>query len=145
MAFLPFVGALKVVARKGDEVVEAGVEVADGTSRKQAMKSSAAQRPNKAVPEGVVYKRTDPLSRDSYVGQSMSSKRYIERQKEHNRGLGIEHEYEILGRAEPGKGLDVLEEDMMRTLGGIEREGGTLKNRRHQMREQRYRDAGGKH
>jgi hypothetical protein len=91
--------------------------------------------------EGVIYRRTNPITGEEYIGQSKSTARFDTRQKEHNRALGAQHEYEILGRAEPGQALDALEETFIRTEGGIQKEGGTLANRRHQMGEERYRQA----
>lgn len=49
-----------------------------------------------------------------------------------------------MGRAKPGQALDVLEEDVIRLEGGLQKEGGPLANKRHQMSEKRYRAAGGK-
>lgn len=97
----------------------------------------------RTTPDGVVYLRRDPVTGDCYVGQCKSSDRFDARQKEHDRDLDVQHEYEILGRAEPGVELDVLEETKIRELGGLAREGGSLSNKRHQMRESRYRDNGG--
>jgi hypothetical protein len=55
----------------------------------------------------------------------------------------VQHDYDIVGRAEPGTDLNVLEETKIREHGGIEKEGGPLVNKRHQMTEERYRKAGG--
>jgi hypothetical protein len=46
-----------------------------------------------------------------------------------------------LGKASPGKELDVLEEKMIREQGGLQKEGGTLLNKRHQMSEPRFQEA----
>lgn len=93
--------------------------------------------------EGIVYKRTDPDTGEGYVGQAKSDERFDARQCEHDRALETEHEFEVLGRAEPGRDLDVLEEDFIRREGGLQKEGGSLASRRHQMREERYRAEGG--
>jgi hypothetical protein len=92
---------------------------------------------------GVVYKRTDPKTGEGYVGKAKSPQRFDARQGEHNRKLGVEHEYEVLGRAEPGEALSVLEETRIREHGGLQKEGGSLVNKRHEMREPRYRRGGG--
>jgi len=92
---------------------------------------------------GVIYKRSDPLSGESYVGQAKSESRYLTRQLEHNRGLGTTHDFQEIGRAKAGIDLDVMEESTIRSLGGIVRRGGDLVNKRHQMSEVRYREAGG--
>ncbi len=87
-----------------------------------------AATPDDAAPnaeEGIVYKRTDPNTGEEYVGQAKSPERYDARQGEHDRKLGVDHDYEILGTAPPGKQLDVLEEDMIRTHGGLQKEGET--------------------
>ena len=112
----------------------------------EEMRSVGAQGAPKVEAEGdlgVVYERTDPKTGEPYVGQAESPKRFDARQGEHNRGLGVQHEYEVLGRAERGEALDVLEETKIRERGGLQKEGGPLANRRHQMREKRYRSAGG--
>ncbi len=83
------------------------------------------------------------MTGDSYVGQAKSPERFNARQGEHNRDLGVQHEYEIIGRAKPGRDLDVLEETKIRVLGGIQKQGGSFQNKRHQMSEKRYLDAGG--
>jgi hypothetical protein len=111
------------------------------SSAKAADRVSGAAK--KDVPEGIVYRRTNPRTGESYIGQSKSQGRYDARQGEHDRALDANHEYEVLGRAEPGTELDVLEESMIRQNGGLQREGGSLVNRRHQMSEGRYRANGG--
>lgn len=58
--------------------------------------------------------------------------------------FGVQHDYKVLGNAKPGIHLDVLEESMIRTQGGLKKEGGTLVNKRHQMSDDRYRANGGK-
>lgn len=65
------------------------------------------------------------------------------RQTEHDVATDRENTYEILGRAKPGKDLDVLEETHIRRQGGLTKDGGNLENKRYQMREERYRAAGG--
>jgi RHS repeat-associated protein len=97
-----------------------------------------------SVPEGIVYMRKNPSTGDSYIGQTKSPARFVARQAEHNRELGIQHDYTILGRAQPGTELDVLEESMIRAYGGLRREGGLLLNKKHVMSESRYRAASGK-
>jgi len=94
--------------------------------------------------EGLIYKRSDPRSDEEYVGQSKSPSRFDARQQEHNRGRGVQHEFEVLDRGTPGQDLDVREEDAIRRHGGLQKEGGRLASKRHQMSEKRYRDAGGK-
>jgi len=84
-----------------------------------------------------------PATKEAYIGQSKSPSRFEARKGEHDRGLGVKHEYEILGRTKPGKSLDAAEESMIRTHGGLKKEGGELANARHQMSDKRYRDAGG--
>jgi hypothetical protein len=93
-------------------------------------------------------KQRTPRKRGSYIfasvlGQSKSLERYEVRQGEHDAALGVEHKYQILDRAAPGKALDVAEESQIRLQGGLKKEGGALENKRHQMSEERYRTAGG--
>lgn len=100
-------------------------------------------------PEGVVYLRIDRTGqRKPYVGSAKSQSRFEARQQEHARANpNADYEFRELGRAEPGKALAVLEEDYIRELGGPSNKSnpdGGLSNRRHQMSEKRYREAGGK-
>lgn len=93
---------------------------------------------------GVVYKRTDLLSGETYVGQAKSLERYDARQLEHARdNLDKLFDFEVLGRANPGQDLDVLEESWIRHLGGPSNQGGSLVNKRYQMNDLRYTDVGG--
>jgi hypothetical protein len=56
----------------------------------------------------------------------------------------VRYEFVELGRAAPGTELDVLEETMIRRLGGPRSDpGGLLENIRHQMNPERYYLAGG--
>jgi hypothetical protein len=57
--------------------------------------------------------------------------------------LGARNEYEVIGRANPGEQLDVLEEDKIREK-GVQKEGGEYVNKRHRMSAERYRAAGGR-
>jgi hypothetical protein len=94
--------------------------------------------------DGIVYKRTNPKTTKDYVGQAKSDEHYVKRQNAHNNSKGVKHEYEELGRAKPGKDLDVLEETKIRQGGGPEKKGGKLENQRYQMNDERYKSAGGK-
>jgi hypothetical protein len=86
---------------------------------------------------------TDPKTGEGYIGKAKSPERYQARQAEHNRAAGVQYKYDIVGKAEPGTDLDVLEETKIREHGGLKKEGGSLANKRHQMTEERYRRAGG--
>jgi hypothetical protein len=99
---------------------------------------SASGYSQAAEDQGIVYLRTNPETGEEYVGQAKSPERFDARQGEHDSDLGVEHDYEILGRANPGIDLDALEETMIRENGGIQKEGGTLANKRHQMSNTRY-------
>ncbi|WP_377512721.1 RHS repeat-associated core domain-containing protein [Octadecabacter sp. R77987] len=104
---------------------------------------ATATPPTTEQPSGVVYRRINPETGQCYVGQCISEQRYVVRQGEHNRALGVQHDYDILGSAEPGVALDVLEETFIRRLGGLEARGGLLGNMRHQMNPNRYVGNGG--
>lgn len=111
--------------------------------------ATTSQDATKDVEEGagVVYRRTDLNGGKPYVGQSKSLDRYATRQSEHAYDNPLaDFSYEILGRAEPGTELDRLEEFNIRREGGPTNgrnpEGG-LANKRHQMSQSRYQDAGG--
>ena len=68
---------------------------------------------------------------------------FMERQYRHDRRLGVQHRYNILGHAAPGTTLDVLEESFIRQLGGPRSTNDILENMRHQMSDARYRAAAG--
>ncbi|MCQ2001005.1 DUF6531 domain-containing protein [Arthrobacter zhaoxinii] len=99
-------------------------------------------------PEGIVYLRTDPSGQvKPYIGQSKSPERFEARKAEHNRSIpGITFEFDELDRAEPGIELDRLEEFYIREWGGPTNKAnpdGGLSNKRHQMSDKRYQEAGG--
>ncbi len=87
---------------------------------------------------GVVYRRVNPLTLESYIGKAKSFARYLARQGEHNRALGVKHEFEILGRAAPDKRLSLLEEKKIRSAGGPRSEGGPLANKIHAMSAEKF-------
>ena len=100
------------------------------------------------VADGVVYLRTDVTGGlKPYVGKSQSWERYLVRQGEHARDFPNSFfTFNELGRAIPGKALDVAEESWIRQLGGPTNKsnpGGLLSNKRYQMNEVRYRAANG--
>jgi hypothetical protein len=97
------------------------------------------------VPAGVIYLRTDVLTGEEYVGQAESWSRYLSRQREHARDHPhASFKFEVLGRANPGVDLDVLEESWMRAGGGKKSvPGSVLQNKRVQMSDKRYKAAGG--
>ena len=101
--------------------------------------------PTPSTPSGVVYLRTDIVTGEEYVGQAKSWNRYLKRQREHARDYPNKaFTFEVLGRANPGQGLDVLEESWMRAGGGKKTvPGSVLENSRVQMNDDRYRAAGG--
>jgi len=95
---------------------------------------------------GVVYRRTNPKTREQYIGQAMSDQHFLKRQWAEDSKLRVKHEYELVERAKPGQTLDVAEEGWIRRGGGPTNKsnpGGGLANKRHQMNETRYRKAGG--
>jgi len=121
--------------------ISSGFVLTDGgplAGRAASLTRSAAKKA-----DGIVYERTNPLTGECYIGQCKSSARFNARQKEHDRELGVQHDFEIQGRADPGEALDVLEETTIRKKRGIKKRGGNLENKRHQMSEERYRTAGG--
>ncbi len=105
-----------------------------------------------SLPDGVVYCRTDACGNvKPYYGQAISEKRFLERQAEEIRqyqrlGIDADFEFEIVERARPGRTLDVAEEGWIRRGGGPTTKSnptGPLSNKRYQMSNVRYVDAGG--
>jgi hypothetical protein len=92
-----------------------------------------------------VYLRTDLNTGEEYVGQANSWSRYIARQGEHAAKYpNANFDFEVLGRAAPGKDLDVLEESWIRAGGGkASTPGSGLVNARNQMVQVKYVAAGG--
>lgn len=101
--------------------------------------------PTPPTPSGVVYLRTDVLTGEEYIGQAKNWKRYLARQKEHaKKHPGAAFSFEVVGRANPGKDLDVLEESWIRAGGGKKSvPGSVLQNGRVQMNDSKYLAAGG--
>lgn len=81
---------------------------------------------------GVVYKRINPETGRCYVGQCKNPQRFRQRQKEHDRELGVDHEFEILADKVHIDDLDYIEDTYIRET-GLE----NLENKRHQMSEAR--------
>jgi hypothetical protein len=139
--------ALKAVraAEHVAEGVRAAAHAADGAkgAAQTAGAGSDAAKAAKSAGEGVVYLRTNPVTNEKYVGRSKSEGRYEKRQSEHDNNLGTKHDFQELGRAKSGKDLQVLEESMIRQHGGIGSRGGGLANKRHEMSDKNYRNAGG--
>jgi RHS repeat-associated protein len=91
--------------------------------------------------DGFIYKRTSTQA-EEYIGKSKDYDNFLERQYRHdlNPKLDGPHNFEVMGNAKPGLDLNILEETWMRNGGGLQREGGTLLNGRHEMNADRYLD-----
>lgn len=95
-------------------------EIAKGRTQSGASPEAPSPGKGPAQGEGIIYKRTDPKTGEIYIGQAKSEKRFAERQKEHDRKLGQEHEYEVIDRADPGIDLDVAEHNRIQeATGGV--------------------------
>ena len=106
--------------------------------------ASIAKRTTKQTKnEGIIYKRTrkPPDAEQPYIGQSKSVKRYEARKLEHNRRHKVEHNYDVLEKNIPRKKLDYLEEKYIKDNHGLQKDGGPLVNKRHQMTESRFEEA----
>ena len=122
-----------------DVAVDAAVGVAAGVGGKVLDKVLSK--------EGIIYLRTNPRTGAEYVGQAKSATHFAARQRAHDIKLGVRHDYRIIERARSGTKLDVAEESAIRLRGGPKNKSnpnGTLENKRYQMNEERYREAGGK-
>jgi len=122
----------------GKAAVKGGTKVFSTTLRNADEAAEVAEVVIKKG-DGYIYKRTNPLNGDEYIGQAMDSRNLNVRQTRHDSKLGVSHDYEIVGRATGGNtrgsysDLDVLEETFIRRYGGTAQEGGGLLNRRHQV------------
>jgi RHS repeat-associated protein len=116
-----------------------------GTSELKAASKAitVAKDVGKVEELGIVYERINLKTGERYIGQAKSKSRFLERQIEHDRKLGVKHKYNELGRAKPGQDLNVLEETHIRMGGGPIRKGGNLANKRYQMNDLKYKAAGG--
>ena len=121
----------KAALKGGTKVFSAGLRSADEASEVAELVIKRG--------DGYIYKRTNPLNGDEYIGQAMDSKNFDIRKVAHNRKLGLDHDYDIVARGTGGNtrgvysDLDVLEETFIRKYGGTAQEGGSLLNRKHQV------------
>jgi RHS repeat-associated protein len=93
--------------------------------------------------EGIVYKRTNPKTAKEYIGKSKDEANFVKRQKAHDKSKGVKHDYDIVERANPGKDLSMAEEKHIRRGGGPENKGGKLENKRYEVNDPKYKEAGG--
>ncbi len=130
-------GAVRMAAHTAD-AVKTGEHVVDGVKTGNHVADAAKG-------EGIIYKRTNPKTGKEYIGQAKSEAHYQKRQKAHDKSKGVKHDYEVVDRGNPGKDLDVKEETAIRRGGGPKNKSnnGTLENKRPQMNDKRYKDAGG--
>lgn len=130
-----------------DALIVAGVAMGVGRPRGPdvSVVNNVARRNAKKDGVGVIYKRTDPRDGSVYIGQSKDTYNYERRRRSHDRKAGVQHLYEELERRQgiSRDGLRKLEEDWIRRSGGIKSRGGSLRNRRHEMNDVRYREMGG--
>lgn len=78
----------------------------------------------RGAPAGVIYRRIDPKTGDIYIGRADSPENFQARQTAHDAKLGVQHDYEVVARAEPGLSLQAAEETQIRLHGGLRKEGG---------------------
>ncbi|WP_434939402.1 hypothetical protein ACRWQN_00425 [Shewanella sp. HL-SH8] len=81
---------------------------------------------------GVIYERTNPETGECYIGQCKSPERFEERKKEHDKKLGVKHDYQIVDQAEPGDKLDVAEHNKIqeKTAGMRAKDSDTVQNKK---------------
>ncbi|MFC5774107.1 RHS repeat-associated core domain-containing protein, partial [Ectobacillus antri] len=92
--------------------------------------------------KGFVYLRTSNTG-GKYVGQAKSFSRYMARQKEHHKkNPGNTYTFRVIGRANPGRPLNVLEQNMINRYGYPKRYKGVLENKRHQISEKNWKKYG---
>ncbi|MCM8625541.1 MAG: hypothetical protein NFW05_06180 [Candidatus Accumulibacter sp.] len=136
----------KLLAKEG---AEASSKQAAKAAEKEAIKEGGEAAAKQAVEgagkegEGIIYKRTHPETGEPYIGRADNAKNYEARQKFHDRKEGVKHDYEVVDRGEPGRNLRMKEETHIRQNGGPKTQGGNLANKRYEINEEAYRDAGG--
>ncbi|OEK07278.1 hypothetical protein A8C32_17725 [Flavivirga aquatica] len=100
---------------------------------------------------GIIYRRFNKKTGKYYIGQTKSKARYDKRIEEHyDNNPDADFEFDVIGTAEPGTKLDVLEEDFIRQAGipttkKTKANGtATIENKRYQMNDKKYKENGGK-
>jgi RHS repeat-associated protein len=144
-------GVIKTAIKEGSELlskdlIKEGLKEGVEKGFKEIVEKETKEVVEKNVKKeakGIIYKRTNPKTGEEYIGQAKSDKRFLKRQKEHDKKIGIKHKYDVLDRAKPGKKLNVAEKTHIRRGGGIKKNGGKLENKRHQMSDKNYKKAGG--
>jgi RHS repeat-associated protein len=124
-----------------DAAVDAALGAVGAGLADKLYELSKAARGAEAAEEGlgVVYRRLNPKTGETYIGRSKSEGSFLRRQSAHDSKLRVKHEYEIIDRAANGSPLRAAEESAIRQNGGP----GKLANRRYEMNDQAYRAAGG--
>lgn len=91
-----------------------------------------------------------------YIGRTRDDETFKARQDAHNRELRrqsannkevsaqpIKYNFDIIRRVQPGESLRKAEEDEIRWHGGPKTQGGSLANKRYEMSDEKYKEAGG--
>ncbi len=109
--FLP-AGSTKLgrVTIEGVGVSSDAKKISKGNGASKAIKGEGADIGSEANKKtGIIYERTNPKTGECYIGQCKSPERFEMRKKEHDKKLGVKHDYEIVDSAKPGKDLDIAE------------------------------------
>ncbi|HTA81479.1 MAG TPA: RHS repeat-associated core domain-containing protein [Bacteroidia bacterium] len=104
--------------------------------------SAAMKTMEEVEGDGIIYKRTDPSTGEDYIGKSKDEQSFVQRKKVHDKTKGVKHDYTVLEKPKT-ENLDVAEETHIRKNGGPKKQGGKLANKRYQMNDKRYKEAGG--
>lgn len=67
---------------------------------------------------GIIYRRTNQKTGEVYIDRSKDEAAFLRRQAAHDRTYGVQHQYEVIDRAEGGHLLRVREESAIRLHGG---------------------------
>lgn len=95
-----------------------------------------------AAGSAIIYKRTGPNG-ECYIGRACSPERFDARQGEHDRATNRANVYETLDENVSSDQARVKEEQRIRENGGPSNQGGTLENKRYEMNQNGYENAGG--
>ncbi len=118
-------------------------KAAEGAKAAEKAATEAVEGATKPAGEGIVYLRTNANTGGQYVGRAESEARFEARKVEHaGKNPDADYRFQQIGNAQPGMDLRVQEQKKMNELGGPERYGGPLENKRNEISADRWEELG---